>query len=308
MLIDSLASPQMTVRLSLFGSPTVEYGGESLALPFERRNQLLVFLALKRAWVGRAELAALLWPEQESKLAYTNLRKTLHRLQSLHWARGLESQGSALRFEAETDVFTFDAALREQRFADALPMRRGELLAGFDDDQSEAWSSWLNFERDRLRLAWRDAAVSRLAGSVDVAEGIELSMRLLDSDPFDEAALRLHMDWLVRGGQSARARQAYQEFVRRLSEDLGLTPGAELRALHDSLGTVARSTKAAAPTSATVDKDFVGRTVELRRIGALLEQDDCQLISLMGPGGVGKTRLARRAIHEFASGFADGAV
>ena len=218
----------MTVRLSLFGSPTVEYGGESLALPFERRNQLLVFLALKRAWVGRAELAALLWPEQESKLAYTNLRKTLHRLQSLRWARGVESQGGALRFGVETDVFAFDAAIREQRFADALPMRRGELLAGFDDDQSEAWSSWLSFERDRLRLAWRDAAVSRLAGSADVAEGIELSMRLLDADPFDEAALRLHMDWLARGGQSARARQAYQEFVRRLSDDLGLTPGAEL--------------------------------------------------------------------------------
>ncbi len=117
MLIDSLVAPQMTVRLFLFGSPTVEYGGESLALPFERRNQLLVFLALKRSWVGRAELASLLWPEQENKLAYTNLRKTLHRLQSLRWAHGLESQGSALRFEVETDVFAFDSALREQRLA-----------------------------------------------------------------------------------------------------------------------------------------------------------------------------------------------
>ena len=153
----------MTVSLFLFGPPTVEYGGESVALPFERRNQLLVFLALKRAWVGRSELAALLWPEQENKLAYTNLRKILHRLQSLPWARGIESQGGALRFEAETDVFAFESALREQRIADALPMRRGELLAGFDDDQSEAWSSWLNFERDRLRVAWRDAALNRLA-------------------------------------------------------------------------------------------------------------------------------------------------
>ena len=131
----------------------------------------------------------------------------------------------------------FESALREQRLADALPMRRGELLAGFDDDQSEAWSSWLSFERDRLRLAWRDAALNRLAGDIDAAEGIDLSARLLDADPLDEAALRAHMSWLARGGQSARARQAYREFVERLAEDLGLTPGAELRALHDSLGT-----------------------------------------------------------------------
>ncbi len=227
----------MTVRLFLFGSPAVDYGGESLALPFERRNQLVAFLALKRSWVGRAELAALLWPEQENKLAYANLRKTLHRLQSLPWARGIESQGGALRFEAETDVAGFDSALREQRLADALPIRRGELLAGFDDGQSEAWSSWLNFERDRLRLAWRDAALNRLAVDIDVAEGIDLSARLLDADPLDEAALRAHMSWLARGGQSARARHAYHDFVKRLEEDLGLAPGAELRALHDSLGT-----------------------------------------------------------------------
>ena len=197
---------------------------------------MLVFLALKRSWVGRAELAAMFWPEQESKLAYANLRKILHRLQSLRWASSIESQGAALRFEAETDVFAFESALREQRIADALPMRRGELLAGFDDDQSEAWSSWLNFERDRLRVAWREAALNRLAGDIDAAEGIDLSKRLLDADPLDEAALRAHMSWLARSGQSARARQAYHEFVGRLADDLGLAPGAELRALHDSLG------------------------------------------------------------------------
>ena len=297
----------MTVRLFLFGSPTVEYGGERLALPFERRNQLLVFLALKRSWVGRAELAATLWPEQETKLAYANLRKILHRLQSLPWARGIESQGAALRFEAETDVHAFESALHEQRLADALPMRIGELLVGFDDDQSEAWSSWLHFERDRLRAAWRDAALNRLSVDVDIGEGIELSARLLDSDPLDEAALRADMSWLERGGQSAQARRAYQDFVKRLQQDLGLTPGAELRALHDSLGTaMPQSHPAAAPEAAKLDADFIGRTIELRQIGSLLQQDDCRLLCLTGPGGVGKTRLAQRAMHEVAHGFSDG--
>ena len=117
----------MTVRLFLFGSPAVDYGGESLALPFERRNQLVAFLALKRSWVGRAELAALLWPEQENKLAYANLRKTLHRLQSLPWARGIESQGGALRFEAETDVAGFDSPCASS----VSPMRCRSAAANF---------------------------------------------------------------------------------------------------------------------------------------------------------------------------------
>src|SRR6187402_3209244 len=132
----------MPTRLQLFGAPTLEHeGGPPLALPFERRSQLLVLLALRRGWVGRAELAALLWPDQIPKLAYTNLRKTLFRLQTMLWGVQLESQGGALRFDTDTDVADFEAALRGARVDDALALRRGELLAGFDDDANEAWSN-----------------------------------------------------------------------------------------------------------------------------------------------------------------------
>ena len=139
----------------------IVYGGKSVALGFERRTQLLVYLAMKRTWVGRGELAALLWPDQDSKLAYTNLRKALFRLQRFPWADQIEGQGSALRFEATTDVQAFDNALREHRTKDALPLYQGALLTGFDDDSNEAWSGWLSFERDRLQSAWRSAAQER---------------------------------------------------------------------------------------------------------------------------------------------------
>ena len=79
----------MPARLLLLGSPMVESGRDSIALPLERRSQLLAFLALRRSWVGRAEIAAMLWPEQGAKLAYSNLRKTLFRLQSVAWAGGI---------------------------------------------------------------------------------------------------------------------------------------------------------------------------------------------------------------------------
>ena len=85
-------------------------------------------------------------------------------------------------------------------------------------------------------VAWRDAALNRLTAEIDVTEGIDLSKRLLDADPLDEAALRAHMSWLARSGQSARARQALSRVCGRLADDLGLAPGVELRALHDSLG------------------------------------------------------------------------
>src|SRR5688572_11658376 len=120
----------MPARLQLLGSPTIETDGTTVALPFERRTQLLVMLALRGAWVGRAEAAALLWPEASSTLALTHLRKTLFRLRGLPWADCVQAQGGSLRVEADTDLQRFQQALHGQRPRDALALHAGPLLAG----------------------------------------------------------------------------------------------------------------------------------------------------------------------------------
>jgi predicted ATPase/DNA-binding SARP family transcriptional activator len=300
------------VRFKLFGVPTVELDGRSLALPFERRSQLVVLLALRRQWVPRAEVAALLWPELNDKQAFANLRKTLFRLPSLPWGQAVQSEPAALRADVPTDVAAFDAALRDGRVAEALAAHGGELLAGFDDGQSEGWTRWLGFERDRLRTAWRNAALGWLdAGTPDPAAALALAAQLLAADPLDEAALTHQMSAYVRVGQAAAARNAYRQFVDRLQADLGLEPGAALRALHDGLAAAtprAAPAEAAAPPLPAADDGFVGRSGELMRITDLLSRDECRLLCLIGPGGVGKTRLARRAMQLLAARQADGAL
>jgi len=297
----------MPLRLTLFGPPTIERDGSALALPFERRGQLVAYLALKRGWVPRAELAALLWPDQAAKLAYTNLRKALFRLQSQPWPLAVELQEGAIRLMAATDVAEFEDALHGGRDAEAISLRRGELLAGFDDDGNETWTAWLRFERDRLRALWRDAALARIETATDAAQALDLSARLLDADPLDEAAARAQIAWLARSGQVARAHQVYDAFAHRLDDELGLVPGVELAQLGASLDApsaspVQRSSLASPPR----DDGFVGRSIELRRIAEQLGDPRCRLLALVGPGGVGKTRLARRAFEELRRGYADG--
>ena len=80
-------------RLSLLGPPTMVRGGKSWALPFERRGQLVVWLALAGTWVGRRELAATLWPDVAGPLASNNLRKTLFRMPALPWGDAVASYG-----------------------------------------------------------------------------------------------------------------------------------------------------------------------------------------------------------------------
>lgn len=293
---------------SLLGAPAILHERATHPVPCERRTQLLAYLALKRSWIGRAEVAALLWPDLESKLAYSNLRKSLHRMQTLPWAAGVEATGSVLRFAVATDVHAFESAIREQRIADALPLWRGELLRGFDDDANEAWTGWLAFERNRLRALWKGAAQQHLEQMASAVDALDLAARLLEADPLDEDALRPFLTWLVRDGQTLRARQTYQEFAARLRDELGIAPSADLVAFAKSLDTGAPhpATPAPAPVAAA-DDGFIGRSVELRRALALLGQDDCRLLSITGPGGVGKTRFARRVLAEAGPRFADGA-
>ena len=181
---------------------------------------------MKRGWVSRTELAALLWPDVPAKLAFTNLRKALFRLQGVDWGQHVESEGGALRCEVATDVADFEAALREGRRAEAVALWQGEPLEGLDDDANPSWSTWLAFERERLKGAWRDAALGLLDEEMDPAQAVTIAARLLEADPLDEAALRAQMTWLARSGQAARARQAYREFAARLEAELGIAPGA----------------------------------------------------------------------------------
>lgn len=301
-------------RLLLFGVPTLVHDGQAQALAVERRSQLLLLLALKGGWVGRAELAAMLWPEHEPRLAATNLRKALFRLPALPWGRHVQVQSGALRFDGDTDVAAFEQALHDGRLDEALALRRGDLASGFDDDGNEPWTSWLGFERERLRVAWRGAALAWLGGEVSAPAALALSARLLEDDPHDETALAAHLRWLRASGQQAAATQVHRRFVERLASELGLEAGASLRALADAAPGDA-SPAAAAPAAITtaaggaappLDSGFIGRGAELRGIASLLEQDDCRLVSLLGPGGIGKTRLARRALQELAQGFAQG--
>jgi DNA-binding SARP family transcriptional activator/predicted ATPase len=287
--------------LLLWGVPELHAGGGVLVFAPERRFQLLTLLALRGGeWESRDRLAALLWPGHEPAQARRNLRHVIFKVRSSIGVAGLAANEHALRWTVRTDLSDFELALHEHRLADAIALRRGAPLAGLDDAHAPAFSEWLAAERERIETLWRRAAMQQLAELADPQARAALAERLLQFDPLDEAALTARIEAALALGQVAEAREVYTGYRTRLVNELGVEPSRRLRAL-------LRGPAAAPSPAEDAAAGFVGRRVELQALVAHLKRSEGGVLTLLGPGGIGKSRIAREALEQVRADYAGAA-
>ncbi len=148
-----------------------------------------------------------------------------------------------------------------------------------------------------LRLA---AVVDRLAAEIALgaAEAVVPELEALAAEhPLDERIARQLVTALAGSGRQAEALRAYERTRERLADELGVDPSADLQAVHLAVLRGEIDATPDAPVRRTNLKaqltSFVGREEELARVGKALEEN--RLVTLVGPGGAGKTRLANEA-------------
>ena len=119
---------------------------------------------------------------------------------------------------------------------------------------------------------------------------------------------------LYRSGRQAEALETMREGRHLLVDELGLEPGPELRRLehmilaHDAALNAERSSVGLGGQLPASANETIGRAGDVTAIGQLLTRPDLRLVTLVGPGGVGKTRLALEAARAIADAFPAGAV
>jgi len=293
--------------VTLLGAPVLH---AAQAVPFapERRFQLLAVLALHAGeWVERDWLAALFWADRENSEARRNLRKVLFKANEVAGVSGLDSRDHAVRWTVATDLHTLRTAIADQRGSEALAMLNRPLLAGIDDPANRAFAEWLASERSRLSALRHQLAVEHLP-ALDDESAVELARRMLDDDPLDEVAVAALMRTDLRRGQSTQAKRLYREYAARLAEELGVEPSNALRDLlrdAPATGLAARHEAKQSPVAPAL-AGFVGRRIELTELCALLARTDCRLLTVLGPGGIGKSRLVREALGRVGSDHPGG--
>jgi DNA-binding SARP family transcriptional activator/predicted ATPase/Tfp pilus assembly protein PilF len=324
------------LEIALLGGFQVSKDGDPITrFETDPARALLAYLAMHAGTPFRRDaLADLLWPDQTRSEALHALRQTLNRLRR---AIEGESDPSYLRvtrqtiqfdpqsdYGLDTDGFTrlagtvHEHAHRRleaccicmQQLAQAADLYRGDLLAGFNLD-SLPFQEWLTMEREYLNRQAMEAFYHLAACHGRRAEHKETqhyARRQLRLEPWREEAHRQLMTVLALSGQRSAALAQYEACRRTLSEELGVEPEPETLSLYQRIrdGNLQISQMPPHNLPAPLTR-FVGREAELEQIAERLNDPDHRLLTLVGPGGVGKTRLARAAARQAVAHFPDGA-
>ncbi len=283
---------------------------------------------------SRESLLGLLWPEMPTTSAQNNLRVTWAQLQKALGTNPADEQPHligdrlSLRFnplsDHELDVTNFqnlldacrlhphvdlqDCSECADRLTRALALIRGEFLDQFSLANCLEFEEWLRTQRQHFHMQ-ATLALEQLAvfheRTGQLAEAERVARRLLEYEPLSEPAYRQLMRVLAGADQRSAALDVYETCRRILASELGVAPSVETVTLAEQIRAIApfesRSPQIVLPPVLT---RFLGRQQESAGLVDLLSRRTVRLVTLTGPGGVGKTRLATEVARRMAGVFA----
>ena len=320
-----------SVEVRLFGEFEVVEDGATVPIRGAKQRALLALLALHRGKpVGADRLIDVLWEDGQSANPANALQAQIGQLRrSLGAAAILTTEaGYALAVDpGDIDAVRFEQLVAKGRrlleegelelassvLGEAFGLRRGEPLAEF------AYAGFADAERAHLDELTLVAVEARAGAGLALdrhGEVIgELEARCREH-PLREHLWELLILALYRDGRQAEALRAYTEIRDRLVDELGIDPGPALQELEsrvlDQDPTLAASGPERLPPTPAVAgnlrerlSSFVGRHAEIEQMREAVGAS--RLVTLVGPGGVGKTRLAVEVAASLRDGYRDGA-
>lgn len=329
----------VTLTINLLGSFQVLFDGEVIhGFAYDKVRALLAYLALEADRPQRREaLADLLWGEQGEKAARDSLRQALATLRSAIGDREADppfllSSRETIQFNAAgnylLDAATFGDLLatcerhRHRRLSScsacatrlmqAAALYRGELLAGLSSIDSAPFEQWLVGRREMLHrqaLGTLFTLADFHEHRGDFALAYRYAARQIVLEPWREEAHCQAMRALALQGERSAALAQYERCRETLAMEFDLLPSPETRRLAEQVAagvlTIARHARRSSRIPVS-QGPMVGREETLAHVCEELGDPDCRLFTIMGPGGIGKTRMAQAVAIQMEMTFADG--
>jgi len=298
-------------RLNLLGRPQVITLEGTVDLRLNTPISLLLYLAMRNDWVSRSELAFLYRSDSDEISALAYFRKLLFRAKKYPWAESLEVSTTHLRWQVETDVKSFREALLTQDWQKTLSLYKGNFLADLELPGAPTYNAWLDLERADLLRELNNARRKQLVLYIksEPVKALHLVGKLRKDDPFDEDLLQCQLNLLVKVKREKDAFLIYKEFVEQLKHELATEPLESTQALIDSFQNRQSQSSPESHISYLLPVPttrFVGREKELKALHDTLSREECRLVTIVGLGGTGKTRLSLAYAHKHLSSYKDG--
>jgi predicted ATPase len=310
------------LQVRLLGMFEVKYKKKIVDIASRPAQSLFAYLILSAGTSHRREkLAGMLWPDSLEETARDNLRHALWRvrkaLESASSTRFLHADDLTIKFEASSDYWLDTAELEtvsEAASADdltaILSAYQGELLPGFYDE-------WVVLEREHLQSVFEHhmaQLLSLLQTEKRWLDILDWGERWIKLGQKPEPAYRALMNAHAAFGEMSKVASTYERCVKSL-RDFGMEPSEPTKELYKNLKSGKETPKTVSATPMPAAKEalsnipvpltsFIGREKELKEIVRLLSSS--RLLTLTGPGGVGKTRLAIQTAHDSIRKFKDG--
>ena len=312
----------MSLRIQLLGPARLSRDGQSIDLPGYRPLALLAYLLVTGRAHSRDHLVDLLFDAPDDPRAA--LRWTLSKLRQAVGSEQILANRREVAFNFECDYWLDVAAFK----AGELELYQGDFLEGLYVRDAFRFEEWLLLERERLRGRYQTGLEQRLSeqeGRGNASGVVATGHRLLQLDNLREDCYVALMGAYARLGQREAALAQYHKCRQVLAAELGVEPDPATKALYEQIWSNEAAQQPPPPRAGPEPADapplprsaapwhnlptqptlFIGRETELAEITALLADPACRLLTLVGPGGIGKTRLAIEAARR--SGLAHGA-
>ncbi len=323
------------LRFNLFGSPQIHYQGQPLTgFVSTKVRALLIYLAVTGRPHSRDHLAELLWADTPASTR-PNLRKALSNLRQLIGNLLIEDAKESIALNGEqvwVDVVEFGRLSSQGAAPEAVSLYQADFLTGFNLSLSYEFEAWALSEQSRLKSQMvellRSLATNHESRNT-LSQAILTVRRLLDLEPWHEENHRWLMELLAKDGQRSAALAHFEVCKRVLKEELDVEPSAETVRLVEEIQKKSQKHHGATnhilngnseedhtqvlrkqlnrssklPASMT---PLLGRSDDQQRVAELLTESAYRLVTLIGPPGIGKTRLGLGVAEQIQTVFTDG--
>lgn len=284
----------------LFGIPQITKDGTKVFFPYAKINALIYYIIVNKV-ISRDEIAGLLWPDENEKVAKKNLRNALYQAKkSLNCEFIVSPKKSILVLNEELDIETdVDLFIKDPR--KNLDLYAGDFLNGFFLKEADSYEHWITKMRNYYQEEFISSCYNKIEEDInnEVYDDVEKNIkRLTEIDEFDERNARLLMDFYQRTGRHEKVIETYYDLSKLFHEELGVDPEDETKKMYEAsleqLSFKGNKRK-------VVDTFFYGRYDEIAQIEKIFlsfkNNKDAKSVFIKGEAGIGKSALKRKILN-----------